>query len=492
MSDPAISEDSTPPAAETRQSRADWFATRFPGLARHLAIFRAAWSMENERQRSHVQLDNTEFLPAALEVTETPPSPLGRLLLWFLVAMVLAGLLWAFIGRMDIVAVAPGQTMPVGRVRVIQASELGVVRAIRVTEGEHVAAGDVLVELDPTVAEATGEQAGSALRRAQLDAARARAILAGLNGETMEFRPPENARPEIVATQRSLILAALSEYRAERAALEGRLASAESDRAAARDEQLQSSETLPLLERRANALRELANRGFASELRTLELEEQVIARRRQASAAENRVRSAHATISALNQQLAQLRQEKLRSTLADLADAESRIAQARGELVKSEQRTSLQRIISPESGTIQQLRVNTLGGVVEPAAQLMTLVPDEGGIIVEASVLNRDIGFVHEGQEVAVKFDAFPFTDYGTVPGTLVSLSRDAIPHEQLGLVYTARIRLHRSTISARGRDVPITPGLSLQAEIKTGERRIIDYLLSPIARTVDEAGRER
>lgn len=160
--------------------------------------------------------------------------------------------------------------------------------------------------------------------------------------------------------------------------------------------------------------------------------------------------------------------------------------------MKSRQRTSLQRILAPESGTIQQLRINTLGGVVEPAAPLMTLVPDAGGLIVEASVLNRDIGFVHEGQEVAVKFDAFPFTDYGTVPGEVISISRDAVNHDVLGLVYTARIRLAQASIEAGGRSVPITPGMSAQAEIKTGERRIIDYLLSPIARAVDEAGRER
>ncbi|MGP1354540.1 MAG: HlyD family type I secretion periplasmic adaptor subunit [Parasphingopyxis sp.] len=475
-----------------KRSTGGWLASRFPSLARHWTILKTSWALENERQTQRKQIENTEFLPAALEVIETPPSPVGRKLIWFLASMVVVALLWAFIGRMDIVAVAPGQTIPVGRVQTIQASELGVVRAIHVVEGQHVEAGELLVELDPTASEATVEQTESALATARLDAARARAIIAGLRGEDAAFVPPDGADPAVVTVQRSLTIAALAEYRAQRRALENRIANAEAERAAAREAELRNEETLPMIERRATALRELADRGFASELRTIELEEQVVERRRNRNAARNSVLAANATISVLNQELMQLRQGFLRATLAELADAESRIAQAEGELVKSRQRTSLQRILAPESGTIQQLQVNTLGGVVEPAAPLMTLVPDAGGLIVEASVLNRDIGFVHEGQEVAVKFDAFPFTDYGTVPGEVISISRDAVNHDILGLVYMARIRLAQASIEAGGRTVPITPGMSAQAEIKTGERRIIDYLLSPIARAVDEAGRER
>lgn len=474
------------------QSTSSWFAGRFPALARHWAIFRTSWAMENEREAARQPIENTDFLPAALEVIETPASPIGRGLIWFLASMVVVALLWAFIGKMDIVAVAPGQIIPVGRVQTIQASELGTVRTIHVVEGQHVEAGAVLVELDPTASEATTDQVTSALRSAQLDAARARIIVAGLSGEEMEFVPPEGVSPAIVSLQRSLAAAAIAEYRAEHNALQNRMVSAEAERAAAREAELRNEETLPMIQRRAAALRELADRGFASELRTIELEEQVVERRRNRNAAHSSVAAASGTILALNQELGQLRQGFLRATLAELADAENRIAQAEGELVKSRQRTSLQRILAPESGTIQQLQINTLGGVVEPAAPLMTLVPDAGGLVVEASVLNRDIGFVHEGQEVAVKFDAFPFTDYGTVPGELISISRDAVNNEALGLVYMARIRLSETSIDAGGRSVPITPGMSAQAEIKTGERRIIDYLLSPIARAVDEAGRER
>ena len=182
---------------------------------------------------------------------------------------------------------------------------------------------------------------------------------------------------------------------------------------------------------------------------------------------------------------------------------------AREEVTKAERRTAFQQLRAPVSGTVQQLVVNTVGGVVQPAQPLMIIVPDNAEAVVEAHILNRDIGFIREGQTVRVKLEAFPFTDYGIVPGVVESISRDAVelpaqragqtsegegssPSVPQGLVYSARIRLLKRTIRVGGRDQVIGPGLAVQAEIKTGERRIIQYLLSPIAQTMDEAGRER
>lgn len=162
---------------------------------------------------------------------------------------------------------------------------------------------------------------------------------------------------------------------------------------------------------------------------------------------------------------------------------------------------------APVSGTVQQLAISTVGGVVQPAQTLMIVVPDDAAPVVEARILNKDIGFIREGQPVRVKLEAYPFTDYGIVPGVVESISRDAVdtsepeaPEQrdrngrvvQPGLVYTTRIRLKRRTIRAGGRDLPIRPGLAVQAEIRTGDRRIIQYLLSPIAQTIDESARER
>jgi len=120
------------------------------------------------------------------------------------------------------------------------------------------------------------------------------------------------------------------------------------------------------------------------------------------------------------------------------------------------------------------------------------IVPDDAEVQVSAQILNKDIGFIYEGQPVRVKLEAFNFTDYGLIEGVVDNISRDAIQDENLGLVYAARIKLNKRHLMVGGRRQAIGPGLQVQAEIKTGERRIIQYLLSPIAKTMDEAGRER
>jgi hemolysin D len=156
------------------------------------------------------------------------------------------------------------------------------------------------------------------------------------------------------------------------------------------------------------------------------------------------------------------------------------------------QRSSLQRLTAPVDGTIAQLAVHTIGGVVEAAKPIMAVVPSGGALVVEARVLNKDMGFVSVGQNVAVKLEAFPFTRYGTLPGTIESIGSDAIEDEKLGLVYPVRIKLARTTMERDGTTVPLSPGMAATADIRTGTRRIIDYLLSPLEQQVRDAGRER
>lgn len=182
----------------------------------------------------------------------------------------------------------------------------------------------------------------------------------------------------------------------------------------------------------------------------------------------------------------------LRTALADLAKAEADIILRAEEVTKASQTNRFQRLIAPVDGTIQQLEVHTIGGVVEAAKPLMVVVPAKGGIEVEVKVLNKDVGFVRVGQGVAVKLEAFPFTRFGTVPGKVRSISRDAVQDKDLGPVYIATILLERSYIETDGRRTALTPGLAATADIKTGTRRIISYLISPLQSTISQAGRER
>jgi hemolysin D len=162
------------------------------------------------------------------------------------------------------------------------------------------------------------------------------------------------------------------------------------------------------------------------------------------------------------------------------------------EVVKAGQRTELQRLVSPIDGVVQQLAVHTIGGVVTPAQQLMVVVPQDHPVEVEAQVENNDVGFVKEGQPVEIKVETFPFTLYGTIPGKVVSVSDDAAPIEKVGLVYPARVSLDRATIQVEGREVKLSPGMAVTVEIKTGQRRLIEFFLSPLLKSIQETARER
>jgi hemolysin D len=190
--------------------------------------------------------------------------------------------------------------------------------------------------------------------------------------------------------------------------------------------------------------------------------------------------------------MAKLRQTFAKAASSEMATAEDESSLRGEELRKSERRRSLQQLRSPVDGVVQQLAVHTVGGVVQPAEPLMIIVPSGSEVAVEAQILNKDIGFVREGQAVRVKLEAFPFTDYGLIEGVVETISRDAIQDEKIGLVYATRIKLGRNYITIGGRNQLIGPGMAVQAEVKTGERRIIQYLLSPISQTMAEAGRER
>ena len=181
-----------------------------------------------------------------------------------------------------------------------------------------------------------------------------------------------------------------------------------------------------------------------------------------------------------------------RTRLTELAAAETRAASLAREVAKAGKRTHQQRLTAPIDGTVQQLAVHTLGGVVTPAQQLLVIAPQNQPLEVEAWVENKDIGFVRVGQAAEVKVAAFPFTRYGTLPAQVVTLSHDAVPLEQGGLAYAARVSLERTTILVDGAQVPLSPGMAVTVEIKTGTRRLLEYFFSPLVQAGQESARER
>jgi len=461
-------------------------------ISKHWEVARTALADDRARVKARVEHGQHDFLPAALEIIERPVSPTARISAYLLGAGLLLAIIWAVFGRLDIVASAPGKLIPADNVKLIQPSEAGIVRAILVRDGQTVRKGQVLVELDPTVSTADNAQAESALQTALLDIARSEAVIRALDGGAPNFVAPPGTPASVVRTQQAL---ATTELAAIRASISGR----DSDRdaaAAARGEAMTQAkkldETIPLIDQQLQAYEALLDKGFASRLKVIEFRRQRLATIRDREAALDTARKAGAMLSGAGSNLVQNRAEARAKVLGDLAKAQAEASLRAEELVKSQQRSRLQRLVSPVDGTVAQLAVHTIGGVVEPAKPIMVIVPEGGNLVAEVKLLNKDVGFVRAGQDVAVKLEAFPFTRYGTVPGRVETISSDAMEDQRLGLVYAARIRLGKAAIGGDDQLVALTPGMAVTADVRTGRRSIASYLISPIDEARLEAGRER
>ncbi|AWM10957.1 HlyD family type I secretion periplasmic adaptor subunit [Bradyrhizobium symbiodeficiens] len=461
------------------------------------------------KPRNHEEL---EFLPAALEIVETPPSPLGRAIGATILAMLVLGLAWSAFGRVDIVATATGKVIPTGRSKIIQPFETGVLRSIRVSEGEFVKSGQTLIELDPTINDGEINHLQSDLQSAQLDTARLRAALADTDDPLGAFHPPATASPDRVAMQRQFLIAQVSEHRAKIASLDGQKAQKEAALASISATISKLDAIIPTIEERVNIRKNLNE--FGSRLQYFEVLQQLTESQQERLVQKSHVAEMQAAITTILETRSQTKAEYRRILLAELAEAERKAAGFTADLSKAEQRAKLQSLTAPVSGTVQQLAVHTIGGVVTPAQALMVIVPVDSSLEIEASVNNRDIGFIHTGDEVAIKVDTFDFTRYGLLHGRVLSISSDSVTRDVSGektadkqatgsmnttsepkgqeMTYVARISVPDPHLQIDDRIVSLSPGMAITAEIKTGSRRIIGYLLSPLMKYRQESLRER
>jgi hemolysin D len=460
-------------------------------IAQHWDVVRAALADEKRRAKNLTRVDDVTFLPAALEIIEQPVSPTARATTWVLLVGLVFTILWLTFGKVDVVASAPGRLVPADNVKLVQPAEAGIVRAIYVRNGQFVRKGQVLVELDPTVSTAETAQAEAALQTALFDVARAKAVLSALDGNGLDFVAPDGTAPKLVATQRAL---AAAELAAIDASVSGRSADLQAAKAARSEALVQAAkltETLPLLDQQLDAYEGLLTKGYAAKLKVIEMRRQRFATARDREAALATARKAEAQSSSASSTMVQSKAEARTRILTDLAKAEADARLRQEELTKSLQRSSLQRLTAPVEGTITQLSIHTIGGVVESAKPIMVVVPKGGSLVAEVKILNKDVGFVREGQSVAVKLEAYPFTRYGTIQGYVESLGSDSVEDEKIGLVYPARIRLGR--LQRLNKDIlKVSAGMVTTADIRTGSRSIISYLFSSINEIGLEAGRER
>jgi hemolysin D len=456
------------------------------------AVLRQAWGDRRRRDTPVRLAHELAFLPANLELTETPPHPAPLWAARLLLGVTLLILLIAAFGRLDIVAIAPGQLIPNANIKVIQPAVTGVVRRILVQNGERVAQGQLLVELDPTQATADADKAKTNTVDAQLSMARAQALLSAQERDAVpQVARVIGASPDRQADAQSLAEGTFREYRQKVSALRAELQKREAELDTTREEILKLRETAPLARKQADDYKELAQGKFVASHDYLDKERMAIEETHNLAAQESRARELTAGIEEQRRDIEATMAAFRREQWETLNKADEDAAQGQNEVTKADARQGLMQLKSPVAGVVQQLNVHTVGGVVTSAQTLMEIVPDDT-LEVEAQVSNKDIGFVNPGQSAVVKIVTFPYTRYGYLTGTVVKVSNAATPDKKLGLVFLARIRIPSNRFKVESKWLNLSPGMEVTAEIKTGQQKVWRYFLSPLIETGRESLRER
>lgn len=461
-------------------------------MGRYGAVVGYSWARRKESEPPRRLPHERQFLPAALALQETPVHPAPRAVMWVLIGFAVIALSWAFVGRVDIVATATGKIIPNDRTKLVQPLETAVVKAIHVRDGQSVMPGDLLVELDATNAQADAERLSNDVLTVRFEAARARAMLEDLEGRALGLAIIEGGTEDRRASEQRVLEGHLGEYRARLKTLSAEISRRRAELQATREVLAKLVATAPIARQRAQDVKNLMNNKFVSRHGYLELEQAAIEQEGELAAQRARLEEVKAALVEAKRQRETLVAETRRQSLDRLHEAEQKLQALSQELKKAKQRGRYMRLTAPVGGTVQQLAVHTVGGVVTPAQPLMVIVPRDNALEVESFIANKDIGFVYAGQEAQIKIETFPFTKYGTIRGEVQHVSSDAIQDENLGLVYAARVRVDRDTMQVEEKTVHLSSGMAVTVEIKTGKRRLIEYFLSPLLRYKDETLRER
>lgn len=438
-------------------------------LGKHYrAVFSHFWSVRKNLRGGIFNEQEAEFLPAALSLQEKPVSSTARLTGRLMMLMVVVALLWSIFGHIDIIATATGKIIPSSRTKTIASVDVASVKALYVTEGQLVHAGDVLVELDASASDAEHDKALGSVVEAKLQSARSQAMINAVDSLRTPTMPSVAGVPNIPAPQ----------WQAAKQQLDGQFRDFYAKLKRLDGEIARYSEALPLATQRANDFKALLKDKDVSNHAWLEKEQARVDLEGQLSDAKNQ----RAAL------IAQTRKEAHDALL----EGSKVIAAGQQDQRRAGEHSKLLKLIAPVDGTVQQLTVHTVGGVVPAAQPLMLIVPNSAQVEVEAFLENKDIGFVQAGQKAEVKIDAFDYTKYGTITAKVTHVSQDAIQDEKKGLIYSTRILLDKNSIFVDGKNLPLSAGMSVNVEIKTGTRRVIEYVLSPLIQHQRESLNER
>jgi len=441
-----------------------------------------------------------DFSPPLLRIQDTPAPPLAGWVLRLLVGMVAAIVLWAACGRLDIVAVADGKLVPSSYLKIVQPAEQGIVKEILVKEGEKVAAGQVLVRMDPalTTADVKSIQAEYDNKRLAL-----RRIDAQLAGKPLARDKPAELFAQVSAQYAANVRAYENALAQEKALLD----KARHDLAAAQVTKTKLEQVLPHYQEQERAFEKLSKDGFAGRILYTDKQRERIEKEQDLRTQEFTIRSSEALIEQSQQKITQITADYRRQLQTERVEVAAQLERASQELAKLEHRHGLLELRAPQAGVVKDLATHTAGTVAAPGTILMTLVPEGDSLLAEIWVSNQDVGFVRPGQPAKLKLAAFQFQKYGLVEGKVLHVNADATeapsPNTRsdaltgrdrpMGpLAFRALVELASQDLVADGRRYALQPGMQVMGEIHLGTRTILEYVLSPVQKAFHEAGRER
>ncbi|WP_105875153.1 HlyD family type I secretion periplasmic adaptor subunit [Cronobacter malonaticus] len=459
-------------------------------VKKYFVVFREAWSMRKSLDAPKRLRDEYDFLPAHLELTEKPVSPLPRIVARTIMVFLVLAILISVFYKVEIVAVAPGQLILSGRSKVIQPLETSRVNKVYVRNGEKVQKGQLLISLTATGAEAENAQNESVLAQSRLDEQRLEALLKATESNvpptmTVSAGPDAERATRLMqeqftawTTSREQQQAIVRQKNAEQAAIKSRIAKLEQQKR--------------IIQVKLSDIRALYKKQAISKHQLLDQENQYVEITNELEALRSQIKEASEAVAHANNEYKLLKQTFRRDLMEQLTRTRDTIRQVTHELEKNRERRDALQITSPVDGVVQQLAAFTEGGVVTTAQTLMVIVPEHDHLDARIKISNKDIGFVSPGQNVVIKVEAFPYTRHGYLHGVVRTVSSEAIEDNQKGLYFEGDVTLTDSTIMVQGKQVTLTSGMSITAEIITGYRRVIDFILSPIRETIDESLSER
>ncbi len=458
---------------------------------KHVKTAWQAWLKDRKSEKAvERNRDEYEFQPGYLEIVERPPAPWTRRTAVALTLLIVGALIWSIIGHLDIHARAVGRLLVTSHSKVIQSMELGEISQIHVRDGQPVKTGDLLVSLNRIGVEAEIAELQEQLVYHRLEKARLQALLT--DNPPNNFVVPANATAAQAAMATRHLQSEWDDVLANLESFDSQQDVNQANQKARQSEIMALEKLANNISVRLSATRTLAEQKMFPKMDLMEQE-------RERLEVERLLTQRRADIDVLKAEYGSLTEQresylaKIRREYFDkLSETEGAIAVMSQKLIQAREKRRLHNLRAPVNGVVQQLAIHTKGGVVQPAQQLMVIVPDNQGLEAEVMVLNKDVGFVRGGQSVEIKVDAFPYTRYGTIAGEVVYVSRDSVQDEQMGLVFPARLKLEQSAIAVEQNMVPLQAGMTITAEIRTGDRRVIDYLLSPLQQYQSEAMRER